>query len=79
VSLAGSFDARVGQPATVRVGIVVGLSPLRVNVQGSIFTELGLIGAAPSVGDTVLLLGQAVQGAGSSGSSWVCLGEIVAA
>lgn len=66
-----------GMPATVRVGIVTSSAPLLVNVQGTIFDELGLIGSAPAVGATVLLLGVAVKGSGSSGSTWVVLGEIV--
>lgn len=65
-----------GMPATVRVGIVTSSSPLEVSVQGTSFRELGYIGALPSVGDTVLLLGVAVKGSASSGSSWVVLGEI---
>ena len=65
-----------GMPATVRVGIVTSSSPLEVSVQGTPFRELGYIGALPSVWDTVLLLGVAVKGSASSGSSWVVLGEI---
>jgi len=70
-----------GQPATVRVGTVVSTSPLTVEVQGVPFTELGLlnVAAAPGLGAVVLLLGQAVKGAKSSGSSWIILGEIIAA
>lgn len=66
-----------GMPATVRVGIVLATSPLQVSVQGTVFQNLGRIGALPSVGDTVLLLGVAVKGSASSGSSWVVLGEII--
>lgn len=74
-----AIDEAAGQPATVRVGVVESSSPLRINVQGAIFEgpSLGRIGAAPALGATVLLLGQAVKGASSSGSSWVCLGQIV--
>lgn len=70
-----------GQPATVRVGTVVSTSPLTVEVQGEPFTNLGLlnVAAAPGLGAVVLLLGQAVKGAKSSGSSWIILGEIIAA
>lgn len=79
MSLAGAVFDAAGQPATVRVGMVVGVSPLRVSVQGTVFEgeALGRIGAAPSLGATVLLLGQSVKGGGSSGSSWVILGTIV--
>jgi hypothetical protein len=77
VSLPAAIEDRVGQSATIRVGLVVGVSPLRVEVQGTVFNELGLCGTMPSVGDRVLLLGQAVAGGASSGSSWVCMGRIV--
>ncbi len=45
------------------------------------FTGLGLlnVAAAPGLGAVVLLLGQAVKGAKTSGSSWIVLGEIIAA
>lgn len=66
-----------GMPATVRVGIVVSVLPLTVSVQGTPFQGLGRIGTMPAVGDTVLLLGVAVKGSASSGSSWVVLGEII--
>lgn len=78
MSLSGAINDAAGQPATVRVGTVVGTSPLRVSVQGTVFEgdALGLIGSAPSLGATVLLLGQSVRGARSSGSSWVILGTL---
>lgn len=66
-----------GMPATVRVGIVVSTSPLLVSVQGTVFRDLGRIGSLPAVDDVVLLLGIAVKGSASSGSSWVVLGEII--
>lgn len=76
MSLPDAVFNAAGQPATVRVGTVVGTSPLRVSVQGTIF-PVARIGALPSVGATVLLLGQSVRASGSSGSSWICLGTIV--
>lgn len=78
MSLAGAVSDAAGQPATVRVGVVVSATPLQVNVQGSVMEGLGRIGALPAVGDTVLLLGQSMRGSGSSGSSWVVLGKIIA-
>lgn len=77
MSLANEVVNSSGQPVTARIGVVTSTGPLVVDVQGTLFTNLGLVGTAPSVGDTVLLLGQAVKGSNSSGSSWVCLGEIV--
>ena len=64
----------VGQPATVRIGVVESLGPLVVNVQGARFTELGVIGACPVVGDVVALLGQ--SSIGSRAASWLVLGTI---
>lgn len=74
MSIPAAVDERVGQPATVRVGTVVSVDPLQVSVQGSVFDDLGLIGEPPAVGATVVLLGQSVLGAASSGSSWLVLG-----
>lgn len=76
MNLAGAISDAAGQPATVRVGVVTATSPLQVDVQGNLFT-VAHIGTLPSLGDTVLLLGQSVRGSGSSGSSWICLGTIV--
>lgn len=67
-----------GQPVTSRVGVVTSISPFQVEVQGEIFSNLGLIGSTPALGSTVLLLGQSVKGSRTSGSSWVCIGAIVA-
>ena len=80
MSLIAAITGAAGQPVTTRVGIVVSSSPLIVDVQGTLIQSpnLGKIGStiAPSVGDTVLLLGQSVRGSKSSGSSWICLGSI---
>lgn len=81
MSLSEEISRSAGQPVTARVGVVVGVSPLQVDVQGTIFSapNLGVVGTVPSLGDNVLLLGQAVKGSKSSGSSWVVLGRIVSA
>lgn len=76
MTLADAVNSAAGQPATVRVGTVVDASPLQVSVQGTVFS-VAHIGTLPSVGDTVLMLGQSVLASGSSGSSWICLGTIV--
>jgi hypothetical protein len=78
MNLGGEISNVAGQPLTARVGIVTSTSPFIVDVQGTSFTDLGRIGAAPALGATVLLLGQSVKGAKSSGSSWICMGAIVA-
>lgn len=76
MSFVDAVNNAAGQPATVRVGVVVSTSPLRVDVQGTPFEGMGLIGATPALGDVVLMLGQSVRGSGSSGSSWVIVGVI---
>lgn len=81
MSLADKIVDSSGQPATIRVGIVTSTSPFTVEVQGAPFTDLGFLDVAPrpALGAVVLLLGQSVRGAKSSGSSWVVLGEVVPA
>ena len=81
MSLSDRISGASGQPSTTRIGVVTSTSPFEVTVQGTVFTELGLlnVAAAPALGAVVLLLGQSVRGAKSSGSSWIVLGEIVAA
>lgn len=78
MSLPDAINRAAGQPATIRVGVVVDASPLIIDMQGTLLQgdNLGRVGTAPALGDVVLLLGQSVRGAGSSGSSWVCLGKI---
>lgn len=78
MNLANEIFNAVGQPVTARVGVVTSTSPFQVQVQGETFSNLGLIGSTPALGDTVLLLGQSVKGSGTSGSSWVCMGTIAA-
>ncbi len=77
-NLSNEIFSAAGQPVTARVGTVVSTSPFQVSVQGEVFNNVGLIGSAPALGATVLLLGQAVKGSRSSASSWVCMGAIVA-
>lgn len=65
-----------GQPSNVRIGVVSSASPLLVNVQGTLFSDVGVIGGyIPAVGDTVALLGQSAVSA--DGSSWLLLGRMV--
>lgn len=81
MSLSEQIINSSGQPATIRIGTVTSTSPFEVTVQGAVFASpnLGRIGTAPGLGATVLLLGQAVKGSKSSGSSWVVMGEVVPA
>ena len=69
-----------GQPATVRIGTVIGVNPLVVSVQGGTFDSesVGVAGFyVPAVGDVVALLGQSAISA--DGSSWLVLGEVALA
>lgn len=81
MSLSDQIIGSGGQPSTVRIGVVTSTSPFEVTVQGTVFTELGFLNVAalPSLGAVVVLLGQSVRGAKSSGSSWIVLGEVVPA
>lgn len=78
MSFIDEISRTAGQPLTARVGVVVSTSPLQVDLQGTVYQNpnLGLVGPTPSLGDSVLMLGQSVRGAKSSGSSWVCMGTI---
>lgn len=78
MSFADTIAKDRGQPSTVRIGVVQQVSPLLINIQGTPFTEVGLIsGYVPVVGDTVAVLGQSAVSA--DGSSWLVLGRITAA
>lgn len=67
-----------GQPSTVRIGIVISVSPLTVQVQNTVLTNVGALnGAALAVGSTVALLGQSAVSA--DGSSWLALGSVSSA
>jgi len=74
--LSGQIAGAAGEPSSVRIGTVTSTSPLTVDVQGTAYTNLGLIGACPAVGATVALLGQSTS-AGSDPTSWLVLGEVV--
>jgi len=73
MGLPDRIRSAVGQPATVRIGVIASVFPLTVNVQGAIFTDVGIGGSYfPTVGDTVALLGQSPQ-SGSDATSWLIL------
>jgi hypothetical protein len=78
MGLPTQIRSAVGQPATVRIGVVVTVSPLTVNVQTAVFTDVGVLGSyLPTVGDTVALLGQSPQ-SGSDPTSWLAMGNVQA-
>ena len=78
MSFADQISKDRGQPATVRVGTVVSLSPLTVDVQDTGITNMGVLdGYVPAVGHVVALLGQSSVSA--DGSSWLLLGHITEA
>ncbi len=74
--LAEAIQGAVGQPASMRIGVVDSTSPLVISAQGVPFNDVGLLTSyAPQVGDVVALLGQS-SGAGSDPASWLALGSI---
>ena len=73
--LAEAVHGAVGQPASVRVGVVDGESPLQISAQGVPFEDVGVLnGALLVAGNPVVLLGQCSE-AGSDPASWVALGS----
>ena len=75
MTLSAAVTSAVGQPSSVRIGVVTAIDPLRVNVQGTEYADLGVIGAPPPLGATVALLGQSTSVA-SSPTSWLVLGAV---
>ena len=74
--LAEAVQGAVGQPASVRIGVVQNVDPLEITAQGVVFEDVGFLGSyRPLVGQTVALLGQS-SGAGSDPASWLALGSI---
>lgn len=74
--LASAVRGAVGQPASVRIGIVDSLAPLVISAQGAPFDDVGLLGSyVPQVGDTVAMLGQSTE-VGSDPASWLALGNV---
>jgi hypothetical protein len=65
-----------GQAATVRVGLVTATNPLAISLNGTPLNmdAVGVLGGGFTVGGPALLLGQSVQGAETSGSTWCALG-----
>lgn len=75
MSFADNINKNRGQPATVRVGVVTAIFPLKVLVQTTEFVDVGVLdGYIPQLGDVVALLGQSAVSA--DGSSWLALGLI---
>ena len=72
--LASAVTATAGQPLTSRVGTIVSTSPIQVDMGGTIL-DPAVVGCAssylPRTGDTVVLLGQSVEGGDTSGSTWL--------
>ena len=75
MSLSSTIASSYGQPASIRIGVVSSTSPLRVDVQGTEYRELGYIGSLPSLGDTVALIGQS-SSVSSDPASWLVLGKV---
>jgi hypothetical protein len=75
--LAEAVHNAVGQPSSVRIGIIESIEPPVVTAQGIPFDDVGFLdGYVPVVGDSVALLGQCSE-AGSDPASWLALGKVV--
>lgn len=75
MTLPANIVSAVGQPASIRIGTVSSTSPLRVDVQGTEYRQLGYIGTLPSLGDVVALIGQSTS-ISSDPTSWLVLGKV---
>jgi hypothetical protein len=76
--LAEAMQGAVGQPSSVRIGVVDSVNPLVVSAQGVPFNDVGYIGEQPLAGDSIAMLGQSSE-AGSDPASWLALGAVRAA
>lgn len=73
--LVQAIQASPSQPSTVRIGRVVSVDPLTINVQGTVFVGVGYLDSyVPAVDDVVALLGQSAVT--SDAASWLCLGGV---
>lgn len=73
-TLGEAVAGAVGQPASVRVGVVDSVSPLVISANGTPFEDVGVLNNVPmQVGNPVVLLGQSSV-AGSDPASWLALG-----
>lgn len=78
--LADAVVDAAGQPLTSRVGTILAVNPIQVDVGGTVLNPavVGCVSSyLPRTGDTVVLVGQAVEGADSSGSTWLIVGACV--
>lgn len=77
MSLARQITRVAGQPASIRVGTVVAVSPLEVQVQDTVYSSesLGVLGSYfPVAGDTVAVIGQS-NDESSDPASWLVMGK----
>lgn len=78
--LAGAVVETAGQPATVRVGTILSVNPMQVDISTTILNSdaVGCVASyQPRTGDTVVLIGQSVDGDETSGSTWMIVGACV--
>ena len=78
--LADAVVEAAGQPLTSRVGTIRAVNPIEVDIGGTILNPavVGCVSSyLPRTGDTVALVGQAVEGADTSGSTWMIVGACV--
>lgn len=77
MSLARQITRVAGQPASIRVGTVMSVSPLEVQVQDTVYSSesLGVLGSYfPVMGDTVAVIGQS-NDESSDPASWLVMGK----
>lgn len=80
LDLADAVVDAAGQPLTSRVGTIRGVNPIEVDIGGTILNPavVGCVSSyLPRTGDTVAVVGQAVEGADTSGSTWLIVGAAV--
>lgn len=76
-SLVTQITSAPGQPSSVRIGTITSVRPtVGVSIQGTIFTDVGVLGAYyPRTGDVVAVLGQS-NASGTDPTSWLILGTL---
>lgn len=80
MDLAGAVVTSAGQPAITRVARITAVDPIKVELD-EVPLDPAAVGCVssyvPRAGDTVALVGQAVDGSGTSASSWLIVGASV--
>jgi hypothetical protein len=73
--LPAQIQSTPGAPSSVRIGMVTGVNPVVVSLQGTVLDDVGFLGSyVPAVGDSVVLLGQSST-VSTDPTSWLALGS----